>query len=33
VPFGIIGFLAFTTPDFGGTAKIIYAYVTYILMM
>jgi GPH family glycoside/pentoside/hexuronide:cation symporter len=33
VPFGIIGFLAFTTPDFGGTAKIIYAYATYILLM
>jgi GPH family glycoside/pentoside/hexuronide:cation symporter len=33
VPFGIIGFLAFTTPHFGGTAKIIYAYVTYILLM
>ena len=33
VPFGIIGFLAFTTPDFGHTGKIIYAYVTYILLM
>ena len=33
VPFGIIGFLAFTTPDFGQTGKIIYAYVTYLLLM
>ena len=33
VPFGIIGFLAFTTPDFQDTGKIIYAYVTYILLM
>jgi glycoside/pentoside/hexuronide:cation symporter, GPH family len=33
VPFGIIGFLAFTTPDFGQTGKIIYAFVTYILLM
>jgi GPH family glycoside/pentoside/hexuronide:cation symporter len=33
VPFGIIGFLAFTTPDMGQVSKIIYAYVTYILLM
>ncbi len=33
LPFGIIGFLAFTTPDFGQNGKIIYAYVTYILLM
>lgn len=33
VPFGIIGFLAFTTPDFGLTGKIIYAYITYMLLM
>jgi glycoside/pentoside/hexuronide:cation symporter, GPH family len=33
VPFGIIGFLAFTTPDFGPTGKIIYAYVTILLLM
>jgi GPH family glycoside/pentoside/hexuronide:cation symporter len=33
VPFGIIGFLAFTTPDFGSVGKLIYAYVTYILLM
>lgn len=33
VPFGIIGFLAFTTPDLGRAAKIIYAYVTYVLLM
>jgi len=33
VPFGIIGFLAFTTPDFNQTGKIIYAFVTYILLM
>ena len=33
IPFGIIGFLAFTTPDFGENGKIIYAYITYILLM
>jgi sugar (glycoside-pentoside-hexuronide) transporter len=33
VPFGIIGFLAFTTPNFGHAGKIIYAYVTYMLLM
>jgi Na+/melibiose symporter-like transporter len=33
VPFGIIGFLAFTTPDWGNNAKIIYAFITYILLM
>jgi len=33
VPFGIMAVLMFTTPDFSVTGKIIYAYVTYILMM
>ena len=33
VPFGIIGFLAFTTPDFGPSGKLIYAYITYIALM
>ena len=33
VPFGIIGFLAFTTPDFSSTGKIVYAYVTYLALM
>jgi len=33
VPFGIIGFLAFTTPDWSQTGKIVYAYITYILLM
>jgi GPH family glycoside/pentoside/hexuronide:cation symporter len=33
IPFGIIGVLTFTTPDLGMTGKIIYAYVTYSLMM
>jgi GPH family glycoside/pentoside/hexuronide:cation symporter len=33
VPFGVIGYFAFTTPDWGSTAKIIYAYVTYTLLM
>lgn len=33
VPFGIIGVLLFTTPDFGNTGKLIYAYITYTLMM
>jgi GPH family glycoside/pentoside/hexuronide:cation symporter len=33
VPFGIIGVLTFTTPDMSLSGKIIYAYVTYALMM
>ncbi len=32
-PFGIMAVLMFTTPDFSVNGKIIYAYVTYILMM
>ncbi len=33
IPFGIIGVLTFTTPSFSQSGKIIYAYVTYSLMM
>lgn len=33
IPFGIMGVITFSTPDFGPTGKIIYAYVTYSLMM
>ncbi len=33
IPFGIIGVLTFTTPDFSVSGKIIYAYITYTLMM
>src|SRR4051812_40728565 len=33
VPFGIMGFLAFATPDLSATGKLTYAYVTYILLM
>ena len=33
VPFGIIGALTFYTPPFGDTGKLVYAYVTYSLMM
>ncbi|MEX0719098.1 MAG: MFS transporter [Balneolaceae bacterium] len=33
VPFGVIGFFMFITPDFSDTGKIVYAYVTYTLMM
>lgn len=33
VPFGIMAFLTFTTPDFGPTGKLIWAYVTYTLLM
>ncbi|HXX63360.1 MAG TPA: MFS transporter [Bacteroidota bacterium] len=33
VPIGIIGVLTFTTPDFSTSGKIVYAYVTYSLMM
>jgi glycoside/pentoside/hexuronide:cation symporter, GPH family len=33
IPFGIIGILTFTTPSLSITGKIIYAYITYMLMM
>jgi len=33
IPFGIFGYLAFYTPDFGYTGKLIYAYVTYIILL
>jgi glycoside/pentoside/hexuronide:cation symporter, GPH family len=33
VPFAIIFFLAFTTPDFSVSGKIWYAYISYILLM
>lgn len=33
VPFGIMGFLTFTTPDFSPSGKLAYAYVTYIVLM
>jgi GPH family glycoside/pentoside/hexuronide:cation symporter len=33
IPFGIIGVLTFTTPELSASGKIIYAYVTYSLMM
>ncbi|MCM1138711.1 MAG: MFS transporter [Duncaniella sp.] len=32
-PFSICGILLFTTPDWGYSAKLVWAYVTYILMM
>jgi GPH family glycoside/pentoside/hexuronide:cation symporter len=33
IPFGIIGVLTFTTPNISTTGKIIYAFVTYNLLM
>ncbi|MBN1414657.1 MAG: MFS transporter [Bacteroidales bacterium] len=33
VPFGIIGFLAFLTPKFSLSGKLVYAYVTYIILL
>ena len=33
IPFAVIGVLSFTTPNLGLTGKIIYAFVTYNLMM
>jgi len=33
VPFGIMGFLTFTTPSFGPQGKLLYAYITYIVLM
>jgi sugar (glycoside-pentoside-hexuronide) transporter len=33
VPFGIMGFLTFMTPDFNESGKLVYAYITYIVLM
>jgi GPH family glycoside/pentoside/hexuronide:cation symporter len=33
VPFGIMGLLTFTTPPLGPHGKLVYAYVTYIVLM
>lgn len=33
IPFGLVGVLTFASPDLSPTAKIIYAYITYTLMM
>jgi sugar (glycoside-pentoside-hexuronide) transporter len=33
LPFGIMGLLAFTTPDLSPSGKLAYAYVTYIVLM
>lgn len=33
IPFGLIGMLTFLTPPCGGTMKLVYAYITYTLMM
>ncbi|AWB68936.1 MFS transporter [Saccharobesus litoralis] len=33
VPFAVIGVMTFTTPDWSAEAKLVYAYVTYTLMM
>jgi GPH family glycoside/pentoside/hexuronide:cation symporter len=33
IPFGVIGFFTFMTPNFGSVGKIVYAYITYTLML
>ena len=33
IPFGLIGILTFTAPELSTTGKLVYAYVTYTLMM
>lgn len=33
IPFAVMGMITFFVPDFGSTGKLIYAYVTYSLMM
>ena len=33
VPFGIMGFLTFATPDLSPSGKLMYAYITYIVLM
>ncbi len=33
IPFAVIFVCAFTTPDFSASGKVVYAYITYILLM
>lgn len=33
LPFGVILWLAYTVPSFAGTSRVVYAYVTYTLLM
>jgi GPH family glycoside/pentoside/hexuronide:cation symporter len=33
IPYGICGYLMFAGPDFGPSGKIVYAYITYALML
>jgi GPH family glycoside/pentoside/hexuronide:cation symporter len=33
IPFAVMGAITFFAPDFGETAKLVYAYITYSLMM
>jgi GPH family glycoside/pentoside/hexuronide:cation symporter len=33
IPYGVLGFLMFANPDFGAHGKLIYAYVTYTLVL
>ena len=33
IPFAVMGAITFFTPDFGQTGKLVYAYITYSLMM
>jgi len=33
IPFGVLGYLAFRTPDMGDTGKLVYAYATYLLLL
>lgn len=33
IPFAVMGAITFFVPDFGQTAKLVYAYITYSLMM
>lgn len=33
VPFAVMGIITFFVPDFGSTGKLVYAYITYSLMM
>lgn len=33
IPFGVVGVMTFTTPDVGPGGKLVYAYITYTLLM
>src|SRR5660397_118235 len=33
LPFGVLGYLAFKTPELSASGKLLYAYITYFLLL